>query len=471
MQMLGWLLVGMACAQLVVVVASLAWGESSFPYLASAIAASVFGFPLALGSQPDDTRIRTRDGFVVASGAWILAPLFGALPYLTTGTLDPIDALFESVAGFTTTASSVMISVENAPRSLLLWRSMTQWIGGMGVLIVAVALLPFLGIGGMQLFTTDVPRSMADAGRPRFSEAATRLFGVYLGLTVFAFLLFLLAGLAGFDALCHALTSVSTGGFSTRDGSIGSFGSTSFEWAVVVVMFLGAMSFVLHFKIATGRGREVLRDREFRYYVLVTLVASALLGWAIAETSGAGSVARPAVFHAVSMLSGTGYHTSDFERWGGFAQLVLVGLMVLGGMSGSTTGGIKSLRLLLGMRSLRDSLTRLLHPHAVPRVQYGGRAVPDEVIAAVWAFFTAYFLIVWAAAALVASTGSDLSTAVSVGFSVTANVGPALGSVGAGADFSHFPGYAKVGLSLCMVAGRLDVFTLLVLLQPRFWRG
>jgi trk system potassium uptake protein TrkH len=349
---------------------------------------------------------------------------------------------------------------------------MTQWIGGMGILIVAVTLLPFLGIGGMQLFSTDEARSTADTGRPRFGAAARRLFATYLGLTVLAFVLLVLTGLSSFDALCHALTSVSTGGFSSRDGSVGSFDSRAVEWVIVAVMFLGATSFVLQYRVVSGRGRGILKDGELRYYAGAIVVASALLGWAIAGESDAESaVARPAIFQAVSMLSGTGYHTADYRNWSSFAQLVLLALMVLGGMSGSTTGGIKSLRMLVGIRSLRHSFTVLLHPHVVHRVKYGGRTVPDEVSGAIWAFLTAYFLIVGAAAALVASAGYDVETAISVAFSVTANVGPALGEVGPGADFSDFPGYVKLGVSFCMLAGRLDVFTLLVLLQPRFWRA
>jgi len=470
--MLGWLLVALAAAQLIPAAASLVWGEPVLPYLASAIAAAVFGLPIALSSQPTHDQLRVRDGFVLATGAWLLAAVFGSLPYLTTGTLGPLDALFESVAGFTTTASSVVPSVESIPRSLVLWRSMTQWIGGMGVLIVAVALLPFLGIGGMQLFTTDDARSVADAGRPRFAAAARRLFEIYVGLTVLAFILLLLTGLSCFDALCHALTSVSTGGFSSRDGSVGSFDSRAVEWVIVSVMFLGATSFVLQYRVVSGRGKGMLRDGELRYYAGAIAIASALLGWAIAGESDAESaVVRPAVFQAVSMLSGTGYHTADYRDWSSFAQLLLLALMVLGGMSGSTTGGIKSLRVLVGMRSLRHSFTALLHPHAVHRVKYGDRTVPDEVAGAIWAFFTAYFSIVGVAAALVASAGYDVATAISVAFSVTANVGPALGGVGPGADYSDFPGNVKLGLSFCMLAGRLDIFTLFVLLQPKFWRA
>ncbi len=472
LQILGWLLVVIAAAQLIPAAASLIWGEPALPFLASAIAAAVPGLLIACASQPAHDRVRVRDGFVLASGAWLLAAFFGALPYVMTGALHPLDALFESVAGFTTTAASVVRSVEDLPRALLLWRSMTQWLGGMGVLIVAVALLPFLDIGGMQLFASDETRSTADSGRPRFAAVARRLLGVYLGLTALAFVFLAIAGLGPFDALCHALTSVSTGGFSTRDGSVGSFDSQAVEWVMVVVMFLGATNFVIHYRIVSGRGTKLWYDGEFRYYVGAIVIASALLGWSIAGGADASAdVVRPAIFQTLSMLSGTGYYSTDYTGWSGFAQLILLGLMVLGGMSGSTTGGIKSLRLLIGIRALRRSFTMLLHPHAVHRIKYAGRAVPDETVAAIWAFLTAFFAIVGVAAVIVASAGYDLVTAISVALSVTSNVGPALSAAGPGSHFADFPDYAKYGLGFCMLAGRLDIFTILVLLLPKFWRA
>jgi len=472
LQLFGWLLVAIAVAELIPAVGSLIWGEPALPFLASAIAAAVPGLSIARTSQPVHDRLRIRDGVVLASGAWLLAAVFGALPYVMTGVLHPLDAFFESVAGFTTTASSVMKSVEGLPRGLLLWRSMTQWIGGMGVLLVAVALLPFLGIGGMQLFVTDEARSTADSGRPRFAAVARRLLGVYLGLTALAFALLAVAGMGSFDALCHALTSVSTGGFSTRDASVGGFGSSAVEWVVVVLMLLGATNYVIHYRIVSGRRAQLLRDGELRYYVSTVAIASALVIWSIASSAETSAdVARPAIFQTLSMLSGTGYYSADYTRWSGFAQLILLFGMLLGGMSGSTTGGIKSLRLLIGVRALRHSFTTLIHPHAVHRVKYADRAVPDEVLAAIWAFLTAYFAIVGLAAVIVASAGYDLVTAISVAFSVTSNVGPALGAAGPGSHFADFPDYAKYGLCFCMLAGRLDVFTILIPLQPKFWRA
>jgi len=472
LELLGWLLVVIAAAQLIPAGASLVWGEPALPFFASAIAAAVPGLLIASASQPANDRLRVRDGFVLASGSWLLAAFFGALPYVMTGTLHPLDAFFESVAGFTTTASSVLRSVEGLPRALLLWRSMTQWLGGMGVLVVAVALLPFLGIGGMQLFASDEARSTADTGRPRFTAVARRLFAVYLGLTALAFVLLFVAGLGSFDAFCHALTSVSTGGFSTLDGSVGSFDSKAVEWVLVVVMFLGATNFVIHYRIISGRSTKLWRDGEFHYYAGAIVIASVLMVWSISGSADASAgAARPAIFQVVSMLSGTGYYSADYGSWGGFAQLILLGLMLLGGMSGSTTGGVKSLRLLIGIRALWHSFKMLLHPHAVHRVKYAGRAIPDEIIAAIWAFLTAFFAIVTLAAVIVASAGYDLVTAISVAFSVTSNVGPALGAAGPGSHFADFPDYAKYGLCFCMLAGRLDIFTILVLFQPKFWRA
>jgi trk system potassium uptake protein TrkH len=241
---------------------------------------------------------------------------------------------------------------------------------------------------------------------------------------------------------------------------------------IVVAMFLGATNFVIHYRIVSRRGVKLWRDGEFRCYVGAIAIASALVGWSISGGADASAdVARPAIFQSLSMLSGTGYYSTDYANWGGFAQMILLGLMVLGGMSGSTTGGIKSLRLLIGIRALRHSFKLLLHPHAVDRVKYVGRAVPDEIMAAIWAFLTAFFAIVGLAAVIVASAGYDLVTAISVAFSVTSNVGPALGAAGPGSHFADFPDYAKYGLCFCMLAGRLDVFTILVLLQPKFWRA
>jgi trk system potassium uptake protein TrkH len=396
--------------------------------------------------------------------------VFGALPYVATGALDPVDALFESVAGFTTTAASALPSVEAAPRALLLWRSLSQWLGGLATVFVAIAMLPLFGIGGMQLFPANLSRTGAEAASPRLVDTARRIAAIYGVLSGAACLCLWAAGMAPFDAICHGLATVATGGFSTRDASIGAFDSPAVEWVMALFMLIAATSFASLQRLATGDVRRALADAELRYYAATALVATALVLWTLRGQGEAGDGLRAAVFQVASVLSGTGFHTADFAAWPPLAQFVLVACMILGGMAGSPTGGIKSLRLLLGMRALGDALLRLLHPRVIRQVKYAGRTVPDEVLAGVWSFFTAFFLLVALTAAALAAAGHDLVTSISLAFSTAANVGPALGEAGPGQGFAAFPGGVKLVLLSCMLAGRLEVFALLVLFRPGFWR-
>ncbi len=471
LRLLGWLLLGLAALEFVPAIAALAWGESPLPYAASAIVTAVWGLPFALASRTDDARIRPRDAFLLVGMSWLLASAFGALPYVTTGVLSPVDALFESVAGFTTTASSVFSDVESVPKPLLIWRATTQWVGGLGVLVFTVAVVPLLGIGGMHLFNADVPRAAAQRFTPRAIDTVRRLGLLYGALTLAAFIGLLAAGLGFFDALCHALTSVSTGGFSTRNGSVGAFESPAVEWVVVMFMIVGGMNFVLLYRLAARRVGDVLRDAELRYFALVLLVATVVIAAAGWGADGAGEVGlRQAVFQSVSLATGTGYHTADWELWPNLAQFVLLLLMVLGGMSGSTSGGLRTLRSLLGLQALRATLARLLHPRGVRPVKYGVRTVSEDELSAVWACIIACFLIAAAVAGVIAFAGADVVTALSAALSAIGNVGPALGEAGPTDDFGHFPGYAKLALCISMIVGRLEIFTVLVLLSPRFWR-
>ncbi len=469
MQILGWLLVGLGAVQLLPASVALLYGEPAVPYVASACVAVVFGLPLGLSGRTPDRRLRARDGFVVVTGAWLLASLFGALPYLLTDQLQPVDALFESVSGFTTTGATVLSGLDHAPRGLLLWRSLSQWLGGMGIIVFAVAILPLLGIGGMQLFKAEVPGPVASKLTPRISVTARRLWLIYAGFTGAAFAGLWLAGLDAFDAACHAFSTLSTGGFSTRDASVAAFQNAGVEWIVSFFMLLGGINFVLHYQVLAGRAGRAFRDAELRYFLLTIAVASGLLAWLIAADTPDGPL-RKAVFQVVSIITTTGLGSVDFERWPELTQLVLVLLMVLGGMAGSTSGGFKSLRALLLVRALRANLHRGIHPHAIQHVKYGGRPVGAEVMNATTAFLVAYILLVAAATAVVATAGYDLVTCVSASVSAVSNIGPGLGEVGPTDNYAHLPGYVKLALAACMVAGRLEIFTVLVLLQRGFWR-
>jgi trk system potassium uptake protein TrkH len=468
--LLGWLLL-LDCAFLVVpLAASLMFGESPEPWAEAIAVGGVFGVLLVSSRTEFDRHIRPRDGFIV-TGAWILVSLVGAVPYVVTGSLGPVDALFESVSGFTTTGSTVIPDVTVIPRSLLLWRAMSQWLGGMGIILFTIAILPLLGIGGMQLFKAEVPGPVVDKVRPRLAATARSLWGIYVGFTAAEWALLKLAGMSGYEALCHCLTTLPTGGFSTRNASVGEFGSPTIEWIVTAFMLLAGINFVLHYRLITGRVRRIWQDLELRYFLGVLAAAIVILAVSTHEPGQrlADSI-RAASFQAVSIMTTTGYVTADFEVWPTLSLIVLLVLMLLGGMSGSTGGGVKSLRALLAVSSLRATIHRLIHPHAVRPIKYGGQVVPETVLSGIWGFLTAYMIIVTLGAAVVAAYGYDLITAISASLTAISNVGPGLGEVGAYDNFAHAPGPVKVTLAVIMLFGRLEIFTLLAMMSREFWR-
>jgi trk system potassium uptake protein TrkH len=412
--LLGWLLL-MASAFLgLPLVAAIFFHEPVLPFIGSMLLAAAAGTGLVYPNRHAKRLIRPRDGFLVVAGSWLLVSLLGAFPYLLSSTLAPADAFFESVSGFTTTGSTVVTDTAAVARSLLLWRAMTQWLGGMGIILFTIAILPLLGIGGMQLFRAEVPGPVADKVQPRLASTARSLWGIYVGFTAAEWLALRLAGVNGFEALCHSFTTLATGGFSTRNGSIGELGSATVEWIIIVFMLVAGINFVLHFKLLTGRGREILRDIELRYFLLVVAVAVTTLVIVLHSSQARFlDTVRTAAFQAISILTTTGYVTTDFELWPHMPQLLLLVLMVLGGMSGSTGGGIKSLRALLALSSLRATIERLIHPHAVRPVKYAGAVVSESVLSGVWAFLTAYLVITIIGASVVASYGYDLVTSFS----------------------------------------------------------
>ena len=469
-QILGWLLVGLGGVQLVPCAAALAAGEPLLPYAGSAAAALVYGLPLALSVRPRDRRMRNRDGFVVVSAAWATASGFGALPYVLAGVLSPVDALFESIAGFTTTGATVLTGIEGAPHALLLWRSLTQWLGGMGIIVVTIAVLPVLGIGGMQLFKAEVPGPVPDKLTPRIAVTARRLWYIYVGLTALAFVAFFLLGMNAFDALCHSFTTLATGGFSTRSASIGAFASPAIEWAVIFFMLVAGTNFALHYRLLTGRAGRLLQDRELRVFLALVAGFTVAISVVLQDPAHGGDAFRIALFQVTSLVTTTGFTTADYELWPALGRFLVLPMLVLGGMAGSTAGGIKTMRLILGASALRSFFLHVSHPAAVRTVRFRGKTVPDDVLSTVVVFFFAYFTLAAVCATVVAAAGYDIVTSMSTALTAIGNVGPGLGEVGPTDHFAHFPGLVKLVLGFCMIAGRLELFTLLVILQPSFWR-
>jgi len=471
LRILGWLLVGLGVVEWIPLATAVLFGERTYPLAAGSTACLVVGLSLVASVRPTDSTLRNRDGFLVVSMGWILCSIFGALPYVLANVLGPIDALFEAAAGFTTTGSTVMVDIESVPRSLLLWRSITQWLGGMGIIVFALAILPILGIGGMQLFKAEIPGPTADKLRPRIVSTARRLLYLYLGFTVAETVALMLAGVSFYEAVCHSLTTLSTGGFSTRNASIGAYGSAAVEWIVIVFMMLGGMNFALHYRLFLGEFRAVWRDPELRYFVGTVASATLLIAWVLSRTGmEPGHELRTAAFHVVSLITTTGYGTSDFELWPQLCIVVLLPLMLLGGMAGSTAGGVKDVRVILSFAVLRSALQRGLHPHSVDSIKYGGQIVPASTLAGIWAFLTAYGALTLIATAIMAAAGYDIIFAASAAITAMGNVGPALGPLGPTESFAGVPGYGKLTLSFCMIAGRLEVYTLIMLFVPGFWR-
>ncbi len=450
------------------------YGEGSAPALALSMGVSLLLGGGALFGLRETTppMLGLREGMAIVVMGWLAAGLVGALPFWIGGYMGPTDAVFESVSGFTTTGSSILTDIESLPRGVLVWRSLTHWLGGMGIIVLSLAILPFLGVGGMQLYKAEAPGPAPDKLRPRIKDTAMLLWKVYLLFSGALFLLLLLGGMDVFEAVCHTFATMATGGFSTRNASVGAFDSAHIDWVIVLFMFLAGANFALHYRALRGKPITVLRDPEFRLYAGVTLVVTAIVTFCIYGTNYDSLLTslRMAAFQVVSICTTTGYATADYELWTPLPQALLFLLMFLGGSAGSTGGGMKHMRLLVLLKQGRQELVRLVHPRAVKRVKIGGRVVPNDVVAGVVSFFILYMLLYVLASFVMAALGLDVLTAFASVAACIGNIGPGLGSVGPAENYAHIPTLGKWVLMFCMLLGRLEIYTVLVFFIPEFWR-
>ena len=448
---------------------------------AAAAFASAFALTLSIGFiswlpvRSIRRELRLRDGFVVVVMFWTVLSTIGALPFILADDphLSITDAMFESISGLTTTGATVITHLEVLPKSILYYRQQLQWLGGMGIIVLAVAVLPMLGIGGMQLYRAETPGPMKDSKlTPRITETAKALWYIYLSLTIVCGFAYWLAGMSAFDAVGHAFSTVAIGGFSTHDASIGYFNSSVIDMIAVVFMFLAGVNFSLHF--VAFRHRSISgywRDSEFRFYTLLlsSVILVTVLGLYFTQTYDRWQDALlNGLFQAVSIGTTAGFTTAEFYNWPGFIAIALLFSSFVGGCAGSTGGGIKVIRLLLLVKQGLREITRLVHPSAQIPVRIGSKTVDSRVVEAVWGFFALYvasFTVMYLA---LAATGLDLMTAFSAVAASINNLGPGLGGVGAHYADMHDPG--KWILCFAMLLGRLEIFTLLVLLTPAFWR-
>ncbi|MBM3147380.1 MAG: TrkH family potassium uptake protein [Actinobacteria bacterium] len=443
----------------------------AFAYsIAISVGIAVFG--LAAFRSPKKELAR-REAFAIVGLGWVVASLAGALPFYFSGAVPGyLDAWFECVSGFTTTGSTVIPDVEILPRGILLWRSFTQWLGGMGIIVLAMALLPALGVGGMQLYRAEMPGPEPDRLRPRIRETAKALWLVYVGISAAEVLFLWIGPMDWFDAVCHSFTTMATGGYSTRNASIAAFDSAYVDWVIVFFMVLAGTNFALHFFALTGTPQRYLKDPELRFYVALLFVFTAGLTILLQTSMGdsAGTAVRESAFQVVSIMTTTGYTTADYELWPIAGQLLLLGLMFLGGCAGSTAGSIKQVRIQLLLKRGYREVFRLVHPRALSPVRLGDRPIPSDVLQGV-AGYVVLFLLIYAVAVLtVASFGLDLETAISSVAATLGNVGPGLGEVGPLDTFQPLPGAVKVILTICMLLGRLEIYALLLLFTPAYWR-
>ncbi|MDA3904357.1 MAG: TrkH family potassium uptake protein [Desulfuromusa sp.] len=442
-------------------------------YVLSAVICFVVG-GLLFSFCKSSKELTVREGFAVVTFGWTVFAVFGSLPYLISGAIpSPLDAIFETMSGFTTTGSTILTEIEALPKSLLFWRSLTHWLGGMGIIVLSLAILPMLGVGGMQLFKAEVPGPTADRLKPRIQDTAKMLWGVYFLLTMIETLLLMLGGMSFFDALCHSFATLATGGFSTKNGSIAAYDSSYIDGVITLFMILAGINFALHFQVLRGKGREFFRSEELRVYLGIILVATVIImifNWTGGVYFHFAENLRYSIFQVSSIMTTTGFGTTDFELWPVIAQYILLLLMFIGGCAGSTGGGMKVARILLLFKHAQVQVFRLVHPRAVRLVKLGNRPVDKEVLQAILGFFAVFIGIFVIGSMLVAASGMDLVSSASAVVACLANIGPGLGSVGPADNFAHVPVFGKSVLIVCMLMGRLELFTVLVLFFPSFWR-
>ena len=417
--------------------------------------------------------LKKREGFIVVTFGWIIMSLFGSLPYLLTGSIDGLtNAFFETISGFTTTGATILDDIESLPSSLLLWRSLTQWIGGMGIIVLAVAILPILGVGSMQLFSAEAPGLRPDKITPRIADTAKRLWLIYLILTLVEMFLLKLAGMGVFDAVNHSLTTISTGGFSTKQASIAHFQNPLIEYIITVFMFMGGTNFILIYWLLKGRFVKLWENEEFRFYaigvsVFILVVTAALVAKGTYDFEDSF---RNAAFQVVSLISTTGYGTADYTLWGSGLTMFAFLLLFSGGSAGSTAGGVKMIRHLILFKNGAAELRRQMHPSAVIPIRLNKKAVPDEVTGAVLAFIMFYIIVFALGSILLAAMGIEFDTAIGAVATSLGNVGPGISDVGPSHTFNFLPNAAKWELTFLMLVGRLELFTVLVLFTPYYWR-
>ncbi|SEC85268.1 trk system potassium uptake protein TrkH [Tenacibaculum sp. MAR_2009_124] len=461
--------------------------DQALGILNAGIITITLGALLFFFNKPTSKNIQTKEGYLIVTLGWLMLTSTGMLPYLLTGSIPSVtDAFFETISGYSTTGSSILKDIESMPKGILFWRSATHWIGGMGIIVLTIAILPLLGIGGMQLFMAEAPGPSADKLHPRITDTAKRLWLIYVLLTVVEFLLLKLAGMTWFDAINHSMATVSTGGFSTKNASIAHWNGMPFiQYIIIFFMFVAGTNFVLTYYALKGEVNKVLRNEEFKYYMFSILGISLIIAVAIIffpDTNLQTSIHHPMIygkmesavrhslFSVISVVTTTGFVSADFTMWSFFVTGIFFSLFFVGGSAGSTSGGVKIVRHIVMLKNSFLEFKKSLHPNAIIPVRYDGKAVSQSIVFNILSFFILYMLIFIVGTVILAFFGLDIKSALGACASSLGNIGPAIGSVSPVDNFSHLSTGAKWFCSFLMLIGRLELFTVLILLTPFFWR-
>ncbi|MDI9477893.1 MAG: TrkH family potassium uptake protein [Bacillota bacterium] len=469
---IGHLLIVEAVFMIAPLGVSIYYGESDFKAFFIAILITAFVGTILSFSRARKEAVRYKEGFMIVGLGWLLISIFGAIPFLLAGTFDNfIDAFFETVSGFTTTGASVLKDIESQPHGILFWRSLTHWLGGMGVLVFTLSLLPAVGMSSLNILKAESTGPTPGKLVPKIAETARILYIIYILLTGLEIIFLKIGGMPLFDAVTHTFATVGTGGFSTKNKSIAAYNMPSIEWVIMIFSFLAGVNFSLYYDVLMGKFKSLFKDREFQFYCTVIGIAIILITINITDSWGNILLSfRQAAFQVVTIITSTGFATLDYSIWPAFSKMILFILMFFGGCAGSTSGGIKILRVMIVFKYIKREFYKLIHPNSVISIRIGGQTIPENVVQNVIVFVLLYFLIFAGLSLILLTQDMDLISSTSAVVASLSNIGPGFGSVGPAMNYAGLTTFTKILLSFTMILGRLEIYTVLILITPIFWK-
>ncbi len=442
------------------------------PFIESISISFTLGISILILTKKHSEELHTNEGYLIVSLTWILMGIVGSLPFYLSQTIPSfVDAFFESVSGFTTTGSSILTNIEALPKSMLYWRSLTNWMGGMGIIVLVIAILPKLKIAGYQFFQMESSGIMPEKIKPRTTDIAKRLWLIYFMLTAILVVLLMVDGINFYESLCHAFGTIATGGFSTKNDSVGHYSSYA-QYVIIIFMLLSGINFTLHYYLLKGDFMKVIRNTELKAYLLIIIGVGSLIAFYLYANSDMSfeKSFRDSFFQVVSVITATGFATTDYLKWDDFAWGLIFGLMFVGACVGSTGGGIKVIRHVIAFKSISNAIKKMLHPNSISPIKINGASITEEKYNSILGFITIYLITFFFSSIIMIFLGLDIKTSFGSVLTAMGGIGPGIGAVGPAGNFAHVPVLGKIMLSFLMIIGRLEILTFLVVFTPSYWR-